>query len=76
MIFPHLVIIGSDEPAKQDPLLIVPIFDILFGFLPKKWLRILRCGVLHDDIELDENGYAIKYLDAIPCNEKVCMNRT
>ncbi|XP_036356759.1 sodium-coupled monocarboxylate transporter 2-like isoform X1 [Octopus sinensis] len=40
-------ITGASKPAKIDPRLIVPIFDILFPCLPEKIRKPLRFGVNH-----------------------------
>ena len=53
---------GFQKPSEVDPLLIVPFFDRLFCCLPNKWLRKLWCGVKHDEVELDDDGHAIKYM--------------
>lgn len=40
--------LGFRKPEEVDPKLMLPVFDVLFPFLPEKILSKLRCGVRYD----------------------------
>lgn len=41
------LITGKQDPKKVDARLICPLFDVLFPYLPEKWRKPLRFGVIH-----------------------------
>lgn len=41
---------GFNKPSEADPRLQVPLFDIIFPFLPEKILKPLRFGVPYDKV--------------------------
>ena len=43
---------GPPKPEELDPKLISPLFDILppFRFLPERWRKPLRFGVIHEGV--------------------------
>ncbi|KAI8518065.1 Sodium-coupled monocarboxylate transporter 1 [Branchiostoma belcheri] len=53
-------VIGSQDPKKVDPKLIVPFYDSLFCCLPNRWLKWLRCGVRHGEPEGDKAGLDVE----------------
>ena len=44
--------LGLKNPKDVDPKLMVPIFDIMFPFLPEKILKPLRFGVRYHDVSI------------------------
>lgn len=44
-------ITGATKPADVDPRLMIPLFDIVFPFLPEKIRKPLRMGVRYDQIK-------------------------
>jgi len=41
---------GFNDPKEADPRLQVPLFDIIFPFLPEKILKPLRFGVPYEKV--------------------------
>ncbi|KAH3861726.1 sodium-dependent multivitamin transporter-like [Dreissena polymorpha] len=42
---------GANKPSEVDPNLQIPVFDILFPYLPEVILKPLRCGVVYDKVK-------------------------
>lgn len=42
------LITGRQDPKKIDARLICPLFDVLFPYLPDKWMKPFRFGVVHE----------------------------
>ncbi|CAC5373186.1 unnamed protein product [Mytilus coruscus] len=42
-------IMGSNDPKSVDPRLICPIFDVLCPYLPERFRKPLRFGIIHKD---------------------------
>lgn len=53
------LITGRQDPKKIDARLICPLFDVLFPYLPDRWRKPFRFGVVHKnkyDFPPTENG--------------------
>ncbi|WAQ95566.1 SC5A6-like protein [Mya arenaria] len=42
------LITGRQDPRKLDARLVCPIFDVMFPFLPERWRKPLRFGIVHE----------------------------
>lgn len=41
---------GPNKPSEANPKLMIPLFDIIFPFLPEKILKPLRFGVKYEEV--------------------------
>ncbi|KAL4240018.1 hypothetical protein ACF0H5_000813 [Mactra antiquata] len=47
-------ITGPNKPSEANPRLYIPMFDILFPYLPEKILKPLRFGIKFEEMKLTE----------------------
>ena len=55
LCIPFFYFLGLKNPKDVDPKLMVPIFDIMFPFLPEKILKPLRFGVRYHDVSISNH---------------------